>query len=148
VAGMSWQRRERQTERERRAAYAVATERDADTCQRCLRNCGPVQRDHRQNRDPFNTTAANLQCLGLLCHKWKTEHPHEAYVTGYAVPSWARPDEYPAGRWFPTPYGTVERGWALYDDAGGVRRIPDTEAKLRMSGEWPGVSIHDDREAS
>jgi hypothetical protein len=115
-------------------AYELATLRDADTCQRCRRNCGPSARDHRQNRRRGNTVPSNLQVLGLRCHQWKTEHPDDALEQGWAVPSWGVPAEWPARRWLPTEYGTVRLAWVLYTDAGGVDEITEADAMERMKG--------------
>lgn len=126
-------------------AYEIATNRDADTCQRCLRHCGPVARDHRKNRGQEGgwTVASNLQCLGLGCHTWKTEHPEQAVTDGWAVPGYrmAVPREWPAARWVRTERGTLRKGWVLYDDAGGWVEITETEARERMvSMGWKGAA--------
>lgn len=115
-------------------AYEIATLRDRDTCQRCRSNCGPSARDHRQNRQPGNTVASNLQVLGLRCHQWKTEHPKAALEEGWAVPSWADPAEWPATRYLPTEYGTHRAAWVLYDDEGWFHEITDEDAYRRMEG--------------
>lgn len=95
-----------------REAYAAVTKRDKGVCVRCGAT-GPTERDHRQNRDPFNTVPSNLQLLGgpfgCGCHKWKTENPAAAVLEGFAVPSWARPELWPAWR--------HDVGWVLYFDA-------------------------------
>jgi hypothetical protein len=117
-------------------AYEIATLRDLDTCQRCRRNCGPVARDHRQNRMVGNTVASNLQCLGLDCHIWKTEHPADALTEGWAVPRYADPAEWPARRWLPTEYGTLRLAWVLYGDDGRVTEINEREAMERMGRPW------------
>lgn len=122
------------------AAYSAATARDSiggvERCQRCGR-FGKCDRDHRQNRDPFNTTPGNLQLLGGAfscgCHKWKTENPKEALERGFAVPSWGDPLEWPAWR-----HGV---GWVRYLDEPDERRrmwqpVPtwEAEAFLREHG--------------
>ena len=116
---MIGQKRPKLTARQEREAYAAVTERDGGQCQRCG-IYGQCDRDHRQNRDAWNTTPANLQLLGSAfgcgCHKWKTENPAEAVRTGFAVPRGAAPSGWPARR-----YGI---GWVLYFDE------PDVE------GEW------------
>lgn len=118
-------------------AYEIVTLRDAGTCQRCRRNCGPFNRDHRQNRRPGNTRASNLQGLGgsgtTGCHGWKTTHPQEANEQGWGCPSWADPAEWPARRWVAGGY-VLRLAWVLYDDEGGWREISDAEAELRMKG--------------
>ena len=123
------------TAAEEREAYAIATARDEGTCQRCLRDCGPIARDHRQNRQPGNTVASNLCLLGLGCHTWKTEHPADALDQGWAVPRWADPARWPARRWFRSDFTfTFREGWALYDDAGNVTEITDRQALELMEG--------------
>ncbi|MEO5920472.1 MAG: HNH endonuclease signature motif containing protein [Pseudolysinimonas sp.] len=116
------------TPTEEREAYALATKRDGDICQRCLRYCGPTNRDHRKPRGQGGlTTAGNLQCLGgsgtTGCHGWRTENPADALAQGWSVPSFADPLSWPAARWFPTPWNTLRLGWVLYDDLGGFREI-------------------------
>ena len=108
---MIGQKRPKLTKWQEREAYAVATERDSGQCQRCGR-FGQCDRDHRQGRDAWNTTPANLQLLGSAfgcgCHKWKTENPAEAERLGFSVPRWADPLTWPAYR-----HGV---GWVRYFD--------------------------------
>jgi hypothetical protein len=122
------------TPAEEKQAYAISAGRDDLTCQKCLRWCGAPQQDHRQNRQPGNTVASNLQTLGLMCHQWKSEHPRDALDEGWAVPRWADPAQWPARRWFRTPNGTVRAGWCLYDDRGGITEITEYDARRRMEG--------------
>jgi len=101
----------RPTPAEERAAYETVTQRDQGRCVRCGAY-GPVERDHRQNRNAFNTVVSNLQLLGgpfgCGCHKWKTEHPAAALEEGFACPSYAHPSFWPAYR-----FGV---GWVIYYD--------------------------------
>lgn len=124
------------TRAEETNAYELATLRDLNTCQRCRRDCGPIARDHRQNRQAGNTTLQNLQCLGLACHLWKTEHPKAAVTEGWAVPRYADPAEWPARRWMPSGVaGTLRLVWVLYGaytDDQLVTVITDEEAMRRM----------------
>lgn len=115
-------------------AYELATLRDRNTCQRCGRDCGPIARDHRQNRQPGNTIVSNLQLLGLRCHQWKTEHPRAALAEGWAVPSWADPLVWPARRWFTGDFGIRTLGWVLYRNDGKFLEITADEAARRMDG--------------
>ncbi len=109
------------TAKQEREAYATATVRDSvngvERCQRCGR-FGPCDRDHRQGRDAYNTTPANLQLLGsdfgCGCHRWKSLNPRLALERGFAVPRWADPAKTPAWR--------VGVGWVLYDDDGGWKQ--------------------------
>lgn len=126
-------------------AYELVALRDQDLCQRCRRDCGPIARDHRRNRSQQGLTVVeNLQCLGLTCHDWKTAHPDEANRTGWGVPGWADPAEFPAKRWLLTGVGTLRLGWVLYlpvdawptawrpEDT--YREITDVEAAERIAG--------------
>jgi len=117
------------TAKQEREAYDIVTARDGGMCQRCGLY-GPVDRDHRQNRDPYNTVPSNLQCLGsdfgCGCHRFKTEHPGLALLEGLTVPRWARPELWPAYR-----FGV---GWVLYDDDGGWQTINQATADLLMNG--------------
>lgn len=127
------QRRPKLTARQEREAYELVTLRDRNTCQRCRRDCGPIARDHRQNRDPFNTVVSNLQLLGLGCHQWKTEHPDEALAEGWAVlrHTTLTAAEWPARRFMRNRLGLLVPVWVLYDDEGGVLEIDEREAFYR-----------------
>lgn len=126
-------KRQKLTRREERAAYDAVTERDQGVCVRCGKP-GPVERDHRQNRDPFNTVPSNLQCLGGAfgcgCHPWKSEHPEAAIREGFAVPKWARPELWPAYR--------HDVGWVIYYDepinGAWWREITESTAHMLMNG--------------
>lgn len=118
----------------------LATERDEDTCQRCLRDCGGSQRHHRQPRDGRNTLLSNLIVLGSTCHLDVTTHPRDAIAQGWSMPRHTSvlPSQWPARRWLPTGKGTVQLGWVLLLDAPdrGVwwLEIPDDEAAARIAG--------------
>lgn len=139
------QRRQKQSDAEKKRAYEDATKRDGDLCQKCLRDCGHgvTSRDHRQDRDPFNTVVSNLQVLGGTgttgCHGRKTTHKADAIREGWAMPRHTRVDssEWPARRWLQTGLGTVRLAWVLYLNApdGGAWwvEISDAEAARRMS---------------
>jgi hypothetical protein len=107
------QRRERLTAKQEKQAYAACTERDKGRCTRCGTNA-PTHRDHRQNRDAYNTTPANLQLLcALVCHPWKTANPEAAMREGFSVSRFVTdPATAPAFR-----FGV---GWVLYFDAPDV----------------------------
>jgi hypothetical protein len=107
------QRAQKLTPRQEKDAYRIATERDRGQCQRCGR-FGPVERDHRQGRDAYNTVPSNLQCVCHTCHQWITEHPREAMEQGFTVSRWADPASTPAWR-----FGV---GWVIYDNDGGWTR--------------------------
>lgn len=141
MIGPKYERAAKPTRLQEATAYELVTLRDLNVCQRCLRNCGPIARDHRKNRSAGGRTAAsNLQLLGLLCHQWKTEHPHEAVAEGWGVPGWpaAHPIEWPAARWVKSGTGTRRKAWVLYDDDGSIREISDDQARQRMHDMgWP-----------
>lgn len=115
------------TPAQEKRAYTIATERDQGRCVRCGRTT-VVHRDHRQNRNAYNTVPSNLQLLcALTCHPWKTAHPEQAIREGFAVSRWDRPELWPAWR-----YGV---GWVIYDDDGGWQEITESTAHLLMNGE-------------
>lgn len=112
-----------------RYAYELVTRRDVQ----CVR-CGShdrLERDHRKNRSQGGqTTASNMQLLCASCHRWKTENPQDARTSGFAVPGWARPWEWPAYR-----QTALGGRWCLYGDDGLVMFITEREAAHMMSGE-------------
>lgn len=121
------------TKAQERAAYEAVTTRDGGSCVRCGRG-GPVERDHRQNRDAWNTVVSNLQLLGgpfgCGCHLWKTENPSLAVLEGFAVPRWARPEFWPGWRF-------DVHSWVVYFDSPDSRgrwwdEITETTADLLM----------------
>ena len=123
-----------------RDAYEHVTLRDNDTCQRCRRNCGGSNRDHRVNRSQGGrTVVSNLQVIGGTgttgCHGWITEHPEDAVAEGWAAPGYATPSEWPARRWLYGTAGLLRLAWVLYADDGGIAEIPEVEAMRLMYGE-------------
>lgn len=110
---------------EEREAYRIVTERDL----LCVR-CGDygVERDHRKNRSQGGRTVpSNLQGLCPVCHLWKTTHPARALELGFAVPSYARPELWPAWRY--------RIGFVLYDDEGNREPITAATARLLTEGQ-------------
>lgn len=132
---MIGQRRPGLSPRQEREAYAAVTVRDGNRCVRC-RRFGSVQRDHRQNRDRFNTVVEGLQLLCLECHKFKTEHPAEAIREGWGMPrnTLLTPAEWPARRYLSTDHGTFGLAWVTYTPDGFWREITSEEAERRMTG--------------
>jgi len=137
-----------QSEREKKEAYELVTLRDAE-CVRCRR--GVPNRHHRQGRDPFNSTPANLILLcgsGTTgCHGWAHSHPVEARQHGIIVPSWADPAEVPILLWRKVDGIIMRRAWALLPhDGSDPVWIGPREAGERM--ERIGVAAaRDDRRA-
>lgn len=118
------------TPKQEKDAYAAATERDKGRCQRCGSR-GVTHRDHRQNRDAYNTTPANLQLLCPPCHDWKGANHVAAILGGFAVSRWSRPQVWPAWR--------IDVGWVQYfdtPDADGNwwQPISQATADLLMNG--------------
>jgi len=113
---------------EEREAYRIVTERDP-VCVWC--EARGIQRDHRKNRSQGGlTTPSNLQGLCLACHQIKTEHPAIALTVGLSVPSYARPELWPALR---LKAGRVR--FVLYDDEGGFEPITAATARLLTEGQ-------------
>lgn len=102
----------KQTAADERRARAAVKERDQGMCVRCG---GPgTNWDHRKNRSQGGRwEASNGQTLcgsGTTgCHGFVTLNPAAAVLEGFTVPSWARPELWPAWR--------HDVGWVLYFDA-------------------------------
>lgn len=128
---MIGQRPVKLTKAQEREAYRVVTARDKGRCVRCG-TTDVTHRDHRQNRDAYNTVPSNLQLLcALTCHPWKTENPGLAILEGFAVSRWSRPELWPAWR--------IDVGWVQYfdtPDADGNwwQPISQATADLLMNG--------------
>lgn len=127
------------TPREEKLAYEIATDRDDNRCQKCLRGL-PINRHHRKGRGVGGmTTAANIVLLcgsgNTGCHGWVTEHPRAAIEQGWACPGYADPTRWPARRYEPTRLGTVRAVWVLYSDDGDYRVISDERAEALMVGD-------------
>ena len=138
-------KRPKLTRKQEQDAYdAVTHKRDQGQCQRCGFR-GPVDRDHRRGRDPFNTVPSNLQLLGSSkavggcgCHEWKTGNVAEAIRTGYTVPKHGDPAEWPAYR--------IWDGWVRYYDEPDERGRwwkPITEQEAREYLEEQGVNMRE-----
>ena len=105
----------RPSKADERRAYDDATARDGGRCVRCDW-FGTMHRDHRKNRSQGGlTVVSNLQLLcgphgdDPGCHHWATVNPREAMALGFAVPSYARTEFWPAWRF--------HEGWVVYFDA-------------------------------
>ncbi|SDD42756.1 hypothetical protein [Auraticoccus monumenti] len=108
----------------RQAAY----DRDNRRCRRCGTARGPHSLHHRQNRGMGGSRQVNtLSRLVVLCgtgttgcHGWITEHPAEAYATGWLIRKLS-PDD-PEQIPLVTVYG--ERFFLLH--SGGVTTLSTT----------------------
>lgn len=128
----------RPSKTDERHAYEAVTIRDAGKCVRCGWY-GAAQRDHRKNRSQGGlTTVSDLQLLcgphGNTpgCHTWKTENPAAAILEGFAVPSWAHPEFWPAWR-------DDVQSWVIYLDRPDSQgrwwsEITQTTADMLMNG--------------
>ena len=123
----------KQTKADERRARAAVKERDQDVCVRCG---GPGNNwDHRKNRSQGGRwSASNGQILcgsGTTgCHGFVTQNPDYAYFEGFAVPSHAHPELWPAWR--------INVGWVIYFDAPDAdgnwwREISESTAEFIMS---------------
>lgn len=120
MSGRFGQKRLRPSKSDERRAYDAATKRDGNRCVKC--GAHGIERDHRKNRSQGGwTTVANIQGLCPTCHVWKTQNPAEALALGFAVPSYARPELWPAWR--------INDGWVTYVDE------PDEHGNW-----WRGIS--------
>lgn len=125
----------KQTPADERRARAAVKERDQGLCVRCGRPGNNW--DHRKNRSQGGRwEATNGQTLcgsGTTgCHGWRTQNPAPALLEGFAVPSWERPELWPAWRF-------DVQSWVLYFDAPDEdgrwwREITQATADLLMSG--------------
>ncbi len=123
------QRRQKQSEAEKRRAYNQATARAGGVCELCGER--PGQRHHRQGRDPFNTVPSNLLLACFLCHAAIHAQPLKSLDLGHIVPGWARPSEYPL---------FIGGRWVLRSDEED-REIDVFEADRRIDADWTGVSV-------
>jgi hypothetical protein len=59
--------------------------RAAGSCERCGKECGPVERHHRKRRREGGDSLENLVVLGRSCHAEVHAHPVESRRTGFIV---------------------------------------------------------------
>jgi hypothetical protein len=69
--------------------------RAGGACERCGRECGPVQRHHRKRRREGGDSLENLVVLGEPCHREIHAHPVEARRTGFIVSMSKEPADIP-----------------------------------------------------
>lgn len=69
--------------------------RAAGACERCGKECGPVERHHRKRRREGGDSLENLTVLGRPCHQWAHAHPVEARKYGFIVSAYREPLEVP-----------------------------------------------------
>jgi hypothetical protein len=59
--------------------------RAAGACEKCGKECGPVQRHHRKRRREGGDSLENLLFVGAGCHQQIHAHPVEARKFGWIV---------------------------------------------------------------
>lgn len=59
--------------------------RAAGACERCGKECGPVERHHRKRRREGGDSLENLLWLGRPCHQQVHAHPVESRKFGWIV---------------------------------------------------------------
>lgn len=126
-----------------RQATETVDRRDDWSCARCGKSLlgRPASRHHRQSRRGGNHEPSNLLLLcgsGTTgCHGWAHRHPEKAYAEGWSV----RTNSSALPWMVPVFYHRAE--WVLLGDAGGVKRIPESEAieLLVMLGQRKPVGV-------
>lgn len=69
--------------------------RAAGACERCGKECGPVERHHRKRRREGGDSLENLTVLGAPCHREVHARPVEARRTGFIVSMSKNPADIP-----------------------------------------------------
>lgn len=86
--------------------------RAAGACERCGKECGPVERHHRKRRREGGDSLENLLFVGRPCHAQIHAHPVESRRYGFIVSVYAEPSVIPV-LWH-------RREWVHLDSAGGL----------------------------
>lgn len=92
--------------------------RAGGACERCGKECGPVQRHHRKRRREGGDSLANLLFLGAPCHVATHAHPVESRRFGWIVSMSRDPLEVPV-LW-------RSREWFYLEDDGTKRLLEGT----------------------
>lgn len=92
-------------------ANLILMSRAGHTCERCGKECGPVERHHRKRRREGGDSLENLVVLGRPCHAEIHAHPVEARRAGFIVSMSREPAEVPI-LWH-------LHEWVYLDDVGG-----------------------------
>lgn len=88
--------------------------RAAGACERCGKECGPVERHHRKRRREGGDSLQNLLFVGELCHREIHAHPATSRKFGWIVSVYADP--------ITVPVLWRSREWAMLTEDGG--RVP------------------------
>lgn len=91
--------------------------RAAGVCERCGKECGPVQRHHRKRRREGGDSLENLLAVGRPCHEHIHAHPVESRRYGFIVSVYADPSV------VPVLYRRQE--WMILDAAGSRMPLPE-----------------------
>lgn len=93
--------------------------RAAGSCERCGKECGPVERHHRKRRREGGDSLSNLLVVGRECHAQIHAHPVESRKFGWIVSVYRDPLEVPV-LWHRSE-------WVSFDDDGNRLPLPDLE---------------------
>lgn len=94
----------------------ILMDRAGGACERCGKECGPVERHHRMRRREGGDSLANLVLVGRECHRQIHAHPVKAREQGFIVPTYGDPET--------TPVMWRQREWFVLDNAGGKHGLP------------------------
>lgn len=81
-------------------------------CEKCGKECGPVERHHRKRRREGGDSLQNILWLGKPCHLATHSHPVEARKFGWIVSSYADP--------LTVPVLWRSKEWMLLTEDGGM----------------------------
>lgn len=93
--------------------------RAGGACERCGKECGPVERHHRKRKREGGDSLANVVMFGRPCHTYAHAHPVEARRYGWIVSAYADPAEVPI-LW-------RSREWMTLNDDGTKTPLPEVE---------------------
>lgn len=92
-------------------ADLILSARAGYTCERCGKECGPVERHHRKRRRDGGESYPNILFLGRPCHALIHAHPAQARKYGWIVSVNADP--------VCVPVLWQSREWVLLTEDGG-----------------------------
>lgn len=93
-------------------AEYVLQARAGQACERCGKQCGPVERHHRMRRREGGDSFAQILYLGRPCHQHIHAHPVEARKFGWIVATYRDP--------LTTPVLLRFTDWVYFDNEGGT----------------------------
>lgn len=93
--------------------------RAGGSCERCGKQCGPVERHHRKRRREGGDNLNNLLFLGRPCHAQVHAHPVESRRYGFIVSAYADPAV--------VPVLYRRREWIVLGDDGSLMPLPEPD---------------------